>query len=343
LQYKEDTRTKYQTGRDKYDKNLDDYKAASRFSATSTIESLVNETYDTTKSIAESIKSANNLIQFYKDKLVERNLKPNILADTYLSNLSSYTSETNGYLLNLLSAKNTIQSDKEILAGTGFDIRDQEIKVAQAENSLSEAKEKLADYYIRAPFSGVVAKLNVKTGDSASSGSAVATLITRQKIAEISLNEVDVAKVKVGQKVTLTFDAIENLNITGEVTEIDALGTVTQGVVNYSVKIGFDTQNERVKSGMSVSATIITEVRQDVLLVPDAAVKSNGEQYVEMLENNVPRNQTVETGLSNDTMTEIKNGLKEGDNVVTQTITGNTTNTTQTTSKNTGGMRIPGF
>ena len=105
------------------------------------------------------------------------------------------------------------------------------------------------------------------------------------------------AKVKVGQKVTLTFDAIEDLSITGEVAEIDTLGTVSQGVVNYAVKIVFDTQDERVKSGMSVSAAIITDVKQDVLLVPNAAVKSNDEQYVEVLENNIPRNQTVETGL----------------------------------------------
>ena len=100
-------------------------------------------------------------------------------------------------------------------------------------------------------------------------------LITKQKIAEISLNEVDAAKVKVGQKVTLTFDAIDGLSITGEVSEIDALGTVSQGVVTYGVKIAFDTQDERVKSGMSVSAAIITDVKQNVLLVPNAAVKSN--------------------------------------------------------------------
>jgi len=366
LQYRDDTKTKYQLARDQYDKNFNDYKSTSRFSDTSTIESLINETYDTTKSIAEAIKSANNLIQFYKDKFVERNLKPNSLADTHLSTLSSYTSETNSYLLNLLSAKNTIQTDKETLAGTGFDISDQEIKVTQAENSLLEAQEKIADYYIRAPFSGIATEVNIKKGDSVSSGTTLAILITHQKIAEISLNEVDVAKVKVGQKVTLTFDAIEGLNITGEVAEIDALGTVSQGVVNYGVKIvfdpvrsktsrmsadlpaanrasnGVDTQDERVKSGMSVSAAIITDIKQDVLLVPNAAVKSNGGQYVEMLENNVPRNQTVETGLSNDTMTEIKSGLKEGDKVVTQTTTATTKTTT--TSKNTGGgMRIPGL
>jgi len=338
LVYRNQTFNSYQKARAAYDKNLSDYKAASRLSEKETIESLINETYETVRDIAEAIKNANNLFQFYKDKLTENSLKYNTLVDTYLSSLSSYTGETNSYLLNLLSVKNTIQTDKETLAGTGFDISDQEIKVSQAENTLLEAKEKLADYYIRAPFSGVATEVNIKKGDSVSSGTTLATLITHQKIAEISLNEVDVAKVKVGQKVTLTFDAIEGLNITGEVAEIDALGTVSQGVVNYGVKIVFDTQDERVKSGMSVSAAIITDIKQDVLLVPNAAVKSNGGQYVEVLENNVPRNQTVETGLSNDTMTEIKSGLKEGDKVITQTITANTT---QTQTQNSTGVRIP--
>lgn len=339
LQYRDDAKAKYQEAREKYNQAFSDYKAASRYSDNATIDSLVSETYETTKSIAEAVKSATNLIQFYKDKLIERNLKTNSLADTHLSTLNSYTSKTNSYLLSLLSVKNTILTDKENLVGTTFDISDQEIKVSQAENTLTEAKENLTNCYIYAPFDGIVAKVDVKKGDSVSGG-AVATLITKQRTADISLNEVDVAQVKVGQKVTLTFDAIEGLSIAGEVAEIDTLGTVSQGVVNYAVKIVFDTQDERVKPGMSVSSAVITDIKQDVLVVPNSAVKSNGNgQYVEFLINNAPQSQSVEIGLSNDTMTEIKSGLKEGDKVITQTITANTTQTqTQST-----GIRIPGI
>jgi HlyD family secretion protein len=342
-QYKDDASSKYQVARKAYDQAFSDYKTSSRYSDNATIDSLVGETYETTKSIAEAVKSANNLIQFYKDKLIERNLKPNSAADTHLSTLNSYTSKTNSYLLSLLSVKNTIQTDKENLIGTTFDISDQEIKVSQAENTLIEAKETLADCFIRAPFDGIVAKVSVKKGDTVSG--AVATLITKQRTAEISLNEVDVAKVKVGQKVTLTFDAIEGLSLTGEVAEIDTLGTVSQGVVNYAVKIVFDTQDERVKPGMSVSAAIITDTKQNVLMVPNSAIKSNGGQYVEIMSGDTPQTQSVEIGLSNDTMTEITTGLKEGDKVVTQIITGNTTNTTQTSSQSRsgGGFRIPGM
>jgi multidrug efflux pump subunit AcrA (membrane-fusion protein) len=91
---------------------------------------------------------------------------------------------------------------------------------------------------------------------------------------------------------------------------------------------------------MSVSVAIITDTKQDVLLVPNSAIKSNGNgSYVEILIGNTPQSQVVQIGLSNDTMTEIISGLQEGEKVVTQTIT---VNTTQTQSSS-GGLRIPGL
>jgi len=229
--------------------------------------------------------------------------------------------------LDLTAAEQSVKEKEvsllKLKAGADIiDIKSQELTVLQRKNALADARQKLADYTIRAPFAGVIAKINIKLNDEVSAGTAAATLVTKQQVAEISLNEVDVAKIKVGQKVTLTFEALENLSTTGTVAEIDTIGTVTQGVVYYAVKITFDTQDERVKPGMSVSANIITEVRPDVLLVPSPAVKSqnNGEPYVEIMESAAPRAQQVKIGISNDTSTEIISGLKEGDRIVTQTI-----------------------
>lgn len=75
LRFKDDVYVKYRAAREAYDKNFTDYKSASRFSDQKTIEQLISQTYDTTKLIAEAVKSTNNLIQFYQDKLTERNLK----------------------------------------------------------------------------------------------------------------------------------------------------------------------------------------------------------------------------------------------------------------------------
>ncbi|MFA5050877.1 MAG: HlyD family efflux transporter periplasmic adaptor subunit [Patescibacteria group bacterium] len=386
-QYRDDTYTKYQSARTAYDKNFLDYKSANRSSDKIVIESLISETYETTRNIAEALKSATNLIQFYKDKLTERSLRPQTLADTHLSTLSTYTGKTNTYLLNLLSIKSTLQTDKDTITDKGrdlkemdqnypldltaseqsikekeqkladlkagpteLDIRAQKIIIQQKQDALTSAKQTLADYFIQAPFDGVIAELSVKNGDSISSGASVITFITKQKMAEVTLNEVDIAKVKTGQKVTITFDAIEDLSISGEVIETDAIGTVSQGVVTYNVKIGFDTQDERVKSGMSMSATIITDVKQDVLLIPNSAVKTLGDaSYVEVFDStinpknsttntatvtakNSPTQQSIQTGLINDSSSEILSGLEEGDWVVSGTSSSSSTTQTKTTN-----------
>lgn len=356
-QYEKDTYDKYQIAREAYEKSFQDYKSASRFSEPETIESLIEQTYETVKKIAEAIKSANNLIQFYQDELSKRGFRTQPLSDTHLSGLSTYTGKTNGYLLNLLSIEDSIQNSQEDVVNAGFDIDDQEIQVKEAEDDLLEAKEKLSDYYVYAPFAGVIAAVDVDKGDSVSSGMTLATLITKQRVAEISLNEVDVAQVKVGQKVTLTFDAIEDLSISGEVLELDSIGTVTQGVVSYNVKIGFDTQDDRVKPGMSVSASIIIDVKQNVLLIPNSAVKSQGDiYYVETLSetnlgnqatanvtgiisSTLPNQQQIEIGTANDSYTEVTSGINEGDTVVTQTITDASSNSSTQQNNN---FRMPG-
>jgi len=376
-QIREDADNSYQAARIKYNENFDDYKAISRSSSTNTIVSLIDETYETAKSISESIKDAINLIQFYKDKLTERNLRTQPLADAHLTTLDGYTGTTNGFLSNLLSAKTTIENAKESILSAQrsikektislanlkegadpLDIRSQKITVAQKEDALLDAKQKLADYSIRAPIDGIIAEVNSKKGDSISSGTVIAALITKQLVAEIPLNEVDVAKLKVGQKATLTFDAIDGLSITGKIIEIDSLGTATQGVVTYNVKIGFDTQDERVKPGMSTSAVIIIDVKQNVLSILNSAIKQQGNiSYVEIINDNISltsnaaniksvmltnplQMQTVQVGIANDTMTEIISGLKEGDKVVTQTIS---VSSAQNQIQQSNGFRIPGI
>jgi len=378
FQYSQDAYDRYQNARKDYDQNFADYKSASRYSERNVIEALINQTYETTKAIAEAVKSANNLIQFYKDKLTERDLKPDPLADTHLSLLNNYTGKTNSHLLSLLSIKRTIEDSKDAITNADrsieekekslaklkagpdeLDVRAKKIAIQQKEDNLLTAKENLAKCSIYAPFDGVISDVKVKKGDTVSSGTALATLITEQKIAEITLNEIDAAKVKVGQKATLTFDALPDLTLTGKVVEVETVGTVSQGVVSYGVKIALDTEEERIKPGMSVTADIIIDAKTDVLVLPNSAVKSQaGVYYVELVKAdeklsqqllaNVsgvilpesPTSQPVEVGLSNDTSTEIVSGLREGDIVVSSTITPTTqTNQTQRTQR----FQIPGM
>ena len=149
-----------------------------------------------------------------------------------------------------------------------------------------------------------------------------------------TLNAVDATKVQVGQRATMTFDAIDGLTLTGKVASVDTVGTVSQGVVNYTVTISFDSTDPRVKPGMSVDASIITDTAQDVLIVPSSAIKTaNGTSYVQILPNvtasadstapvtseTAPEDVTVTTGLSDDTNTAVTSGLTDGETVVIKT------------------------
>lgn len=341
---RDEVMTKYQNARAAYDASFTAYKATSRFADDAEVEHLINASYATAETIADSLKSTEDFIQFYKDKLVERNIKTPSGVDTHLSALSSDLGKVNSQSSNLLSVLRSLDSNQQALkdaawtiserqnaldtlqkGADSFDIRSQNLTIAQRKNALTDAQRKLADYSVVAPFDGVIADVKVAKGQSVSSGTVIGTLITHQQIATITLNEVDVAKVAVGQKATLTFDAIPDLSISGQVAEVDAIGTSSQGVVNYGVKISFDTQDARVKPAMSVTTTVIIEAKPDVLLVPASAVKNQGgSSYVDVMppgSTDAPVQRDVTIGATNDESVEILSGLEAGENVVTRTIT----------------------
>ena len=351
--FRDDAALKYKKARDAYDLTFASYKAASRTDDPTKIVALINESYATTKAIADSVKSTNDFINYVNDKLTDKRQTIPTLLNTHLTSLNNYTGETNTRLTSLLNIKNTITNSnftiaekKESLAklkdgADPLDVSSQNLSITQRKNALADAKANLSDYYVYAPFSGLVGQFAVKKNDSISSGTTVATLITQQQIATISLNEVDIAQVAVGQKVTLSFDAISDLTLTGAVAEIDTIGTVSQGVVTYNVKITFDTQDARIKPGMSVSASIITKVKQDVLIIPNSAIKTqNNSQYVSLFDTPIatsttdattgelsavaPVQQNIETGLSNDTHTEVISGLNLGEQIIVRTVTSTT-------------------
>ena len=329
--YRLQAETMYYKANDLFSQNRINFRKLDRNSSYADIESIINETYITVKTVNDAIKSAKN----FTDYMAEDS-KHSSEYGASQTTLSTYTNTMNGHASALLSSKTNIKNYKDALPTATLDIQSTELSVTQRENALQDAKDKLADYYIRAPFEGTVATVSIKKTDSISAGTSIATLITKKKVAEISLNEVDIAKVSVGQKVTLTFDAVEGLTIAGSIIEVDSIGTVTQGVVTYNVKIGFDTEDDRIKPSMSVSAAIITQIKSDVFMIPNGAVKNQDDlPYVEVFETELiratdglqgtqskvpPIRKNIEIGISNDTMTEIISGLGEGEKIVSRTI-----------------------
>ncbi len=341
----------YVLASEEYDVGFAKFKTLNRNATNEEVGSFLDSTYLTAVQVAQAIKSEKNLI----DTVIDFAGRENKNLDTYIttaqSQLGSYLSSINGVVSSLLSAKRSLENahdtvldlerDIEIFLinnPTGVNPVDLQItknSIKKKEATVEELKNDLSDYVSYAPFAGVIASVDAKVGDSVSSGSTLLTLITKQKIAEITLNEVDAAKVVSGQKAVITFDAVEDVSVVGEVSEIDIIGAVSQGVVTYSAKVSFDIDDERIKPGMSVSVSIITDAKHDVMVVSNSAIKSRGDvYYVEVLnsETGALEEKTVEVGISNDTTTEIISGLNEGDEVVTRTSTSSGNSTTKTSA-----------
>lgn len=316
------------------------------------LASLMDKTYDADASIIDAVRKMSDLIKLAKDDMDKRDIDAPEFMTEDITTLSSYASSLNSEMSGLMSLKNTLRNSiasvpakqkalSDLRNGPeDIDLRSAKLSVDQKNNTLKDAKEKLSNYYIRAPFDGTIAKMNIKnadsvSSDSVSSGSSIATLVTEQKLAEISLNEVDVSKVKIGNKAIITLDAISDLSISGKVVEMDTIGTVSQGVVTYSVKISFDAQDERIKSGMSLSVSIMTDVKQDVLTAPSSSIKyQNGSYYIELAEGidenavldpkgmavSASSKTPIEVGLANDEVTEIISGITEGDIAIVRSL-----------------------
>lgn len=247
---------------------------------------------------------------------------------------------------NVAVLKKDIAKERVEVAKNAVDAAEKSYSATRADynNQLSNAGER----WVTAPIAGTVNEVNVKNGDDLASRSSSSTHSAPIVIGdlgtlkvEVEVNEVDVPSVSIGQKATITFDAISDLTLTGKVEKMDSLGTVTQGVVTYNVTVGLDTIDPRVKPGMSATAAIVTEVKQDVLTVSNSAVKTqNGNTYVEVLVNGTPSQKNVTAGIANDNETEIVSGLSVGEEVVTQTITASST---AKTTSGSNAVRIPGL
>lgn len=207
--------------------------------------------------------------------------------------------------------------------------------MAQAEESLESAqskvdstKESYDNYTITAPISGQVITKSVKEGDTISrnSGSSDTTLAViydlSQLTFEMSVDELDVRSVQVGQKVSVTADALEGQTFAGTVTNVSLESVQSNGVTNYPVTVTLDETGDLLP-GMNVDGVILLDQTEDALMIPiDSLMRGNRvyvkDDTVKEAEGSVPagfRAVEVETGLTNDDYVEIVSGLSEGEEV----------------------------
>jgi HlyD family secretion protein len=209
--------------------------------------------------------------------------------------------------------------DKLLATPAPEDVVQAEAAVKQNQASLNQAQVALAKATVIAPFDGTIGDIYPQIGQWATASTQVLSLVDLSKLdLTITLAEVDVTIVQENQTAEISLDADPGAVFTGRVTGIDLVGTTTQGVVNYSANITIDNPSDLLRPGMNASANIILQRREDVLLVPNRAVRtaSNRLRTVTVLYKGQLIDVPVTLGLSGDTQSEVLSGLQEGDWVV---------------------------
>lgn len=204
-----------------------------------------------------------------------------------------------------------------------------------AENNLENTQDSIDDYTITAPISGTVITKTSKAGDNITKGTSGSTTMAviydlSTMTLEMSVDELDVSSVKVGQTVQITADAVEGQVFTGTVTNVSLEGNYSNGVTNYPVTVTLEDTGDLLP-GMNVDATIILDSAEQALCIPAGALMRGNQVYVKddsvtEQQGRVPagfRAVEVETGVVNDEYVEILSGLSEGDVVYVDPSAGN--------------------
>lgn len=264
-------------------------------------------------SYQREIDQVENLLQQAEHSLDQAKIN----ADTLLQN-----SQANVALKNAAyeTAKATL-SLKRSPART-VDLAPLSAQISQAKIALKLAQKALDESKLYAPIDGLITFIHGKVGENiALTETSLKPFLSMQAdnlIVEANVPETDVVKLEPGDEVEMTIDAFDfTEKLHGEVIYIDPAETVIQGVVYYEVKTAFEIDDPRLKSGMTANLEIVTDKKEDVLIIPSRAIKfEDSQRYVEVL-NGGPKKVQIETGLESDQYTEVISGLKEGDKIIT--------------------------
>jgi HlyD family secretion protein len=192
------------------------------------------------------------------------------------------------------------------------DVAAVEARIAASQATLNLAR-------LVAPFPGTVTSVDIKPGDQITPGSAAFRLDNLSRLlVDVQLSEVDINRIQTGQDVLLTFDAISNKEYHGRVTEVARAGTISQQIVDFKVTIELKDADAAVKPGMTAAVNIVANQLENVLLVPNRAVRLlQGKRVVYVLVNGKPEAVNITLGVSSDTNSEVVDGnLKPGDPII---------------------------
>ena len=200
-----------------------------------------------------------------------------------------------------------------------------------AEISMQNQQDNMSNYTITSPISGTIIEKDAKQGDALTSGSTLCVIYDLSYLEMvINVDELQIGALSVGQKVQLTADAVADKTYVGTVTRVSMKGSSSGGTTTYPITIRID-DTDGLRPGMNANAEIVVAEANNALVVPNAAVIRGGYVLVSkkspsaanaVEDMDAPEGYVyvkVETGVSDDSYTEIKSGLQEDDTVAYDT------------------------
>ena len=194
-----------------------------------------------------------------------------------------------------------------------------QLQVEQAQLSLEQAGHQVEGSILTAPHAGMITAVGVQEGELSGGQPAFVLTDLSQYHVEGTVDEIDIGRVATGQPVTVTLDALPGESLSGQIEEIASTAQMDTGVVSYRVRIYLDPTAAPLRVGMTANVDIVTEERNDILLVPNRFVRierTTGQTYVERLVAGSVQSVEIQTGQRDEFYSEVMAGLEEGDTVV---------------------------
>ncbi|MCS7220333.1 MAG: efflux RND transporter periplasmic adaptor subunit [Anaerolineae bacterium] len=216
--------------------------------------------------------------------------------------------------------------DRLLKGPSAEEIKIAEAQVAQAQAAVEQARLALENAILTAPFDGIVAAVNIRPGEIASSALAAIVLIDPSRFhIDVKVDEVDIGHVKEGQPVEIRLDALPEAKISGHIERISPIAQVAGGVVSYDVTIVIEPTDAPLRAGMTATANIVTTELRDVLVVPNRFIRmdrENNKTYVEKVVDNIPVPVEITVGARNEQFSQVLRGLEEGDVLALRNVSG---------------------
>ena len=224
----------------------------------------------------------------------------------------------------IASAEAAVANAKAAIDNGQASIDNAQASIDNAQASITSTETALRGAEIRAPVAGRVTRLLLELGDRVTPGvlSPAGFPVQVMDLADLRIDaqasESDVVDLAVDQDASITFDALDDITLTGHVCEIESVGVLVQGVPSYPVKVCLDTTDSRVRVGLTATIDVASGSVEDVLLLPSSAITLINDKHTVtlLLADNRPVETQVTIGAASGGMTEIVDGLTEGQRVI---------------------------